>query len=130
MAGAALLEPQPGGAEDPVVEPAAVVDDDHDPPAGREGAPGAVEDLGDRLAVAGDAAPDLVLVPALEAEQLEGVDVLLVVVDQARVGRRGDDEVDRARAGRAARASPCSTVASVERRTSSKASTRETASRT
>jgi hypothetical protein len=87
VARAALLEPQARLGEDAVVQATAIVDDHDDLPARREGGAGAAQDLGDALAVAGDAAADLLGVAPLEPEELEGVDVLLVVVDQPRVGR-------------------------------------------
>src|SRR4029453_1787291 len=87
VAGRPLLEAKPGVGEDALVEAPAVVDDDDDPPARDERVPGTGQDLRDALAVAGDAAPDLLLVSPLEAQKLERVDVLLVVVDQARVRR-------------------------------------------
>ena len=63
-------------------------------PPGRSDALGAAQHGGDRVAVAGHAAPDLLRVAAVEAEQLERVRVLLVVVDEARIGRRREDEID------------------------------------
>src|ERR671919_1216374 len=94
VAQVAVLEAQAGGRQDAVVEVAAVVDNDHDPAAAAKRCTGAGEDGRDAFAVARHATADLRVVPPREAEELEGVGVLLVVVDQPRVGRRRDDQVD------------------------------------
>ncbi len=85
----------PAAAQDPVVEAARVVHDDHDAPRAAKRPPRPPKDGGDVLAVPRHAAPDLVVVSSRQAEQLERVGVLLVVVDEPRVRRRGEDEVDR-----------------------------------
>ena len=100
----AVDEPQPGALEDLRVEVATVVDDDahraprarSDAPRVREHARDAVDILRDRRSARPARRPAELEVAALvEAEQLVGVAVLLVVVDQPRVRRRRDDAVVR-----------------------------------
>src|SRR6266545_3252404 len=93
----AVLELEPRGREDAVVEPAPVVDDDHDLAAPPQRSPRARKHRSDVFAVALDAAADLVRVPPFESQQLVGVRVLLVVVDEAWIRRRGQHEVDGSR---------------------------------
>src|SRR6476646_2705106 len=91
--GAAALEPETGPAGDVVVERAAVVDDERDGGVAAQGAARVRQHLGDAVAVGGDGAgagalgggAQLQLAAVIEAEQLVGISVLLVVVDQARV---------------------------------------------
>ena len=78
---------------DVVVERAAVVDDDRDRGVAAQVAAGVGQHLGDAVAVGGDGAgagalgggAQLELAAVVQAEQLVGVAVLLVVIDQARV---------------------------------------------
>ena len=101
---------EPGPLEDLRIELAAVVDDDHD--RRPRGASAAAHDartaeipsvyaLERRPRRAARGGADLALAPVVEPEQLVRVAVLLVVVDQARIRRRGDDGVERAGRSRA-----------------------------
>src|SRR5713226_6512139 len=104
VAAEALLEPQARPAENLRGEVAAVVDDDQDRSAGPERVAGALEHGHDPVAVRFDRGaaravrgrPELELAQVVEPEQLVRRAVLLVVIDQPWVGRRGDDAVERA----------------------------------
>ena len=91
----AVFDAQAGLAEDPVVEPAPVVHHDDDSAARPQGATGSLEHRGDALAVPSTPFPISTSSLRSGPEQLEGICVLLVVVDQPRVRRRGQHEVDR-----------------------------------
>src|SRR5215207_7468186 len=96
-----LVEPKPRSRQDLRVEPPAVVDDDAQTCTGSERplrAPEHRSDPGDVFLDRGLARPagggsELTLAAIVETEQLVRVPVLLVVVDQAGVRRRGDDAV-------------------------------------
>jgi hypothetical protein len=104
VAAQAVLEPQTGALENLRVQVAPVVDDDEHRRAGSQ--------LGTRVRKRADHAVDvggwggttsparrraeLELSHVVEAEQLVRVAVLLVVVDQARIRRRGEDAVEAA----------------------------------
>jgi hypothetical protein len=92
-----VFEPEPGRGENPVVEAAPVVDHNHDLSPGAQRAARVCQNGGDIVAVSLHAAADLLAVAPFEAEELIGVRVLLVVVDETRIGRRGQHEVDRRR---------------------------------
>ena len=94
MADDAILEREPGVAQDAPIELAAVVHDDDDPTARAKRLGRSLEHARNSFAIAAHAAPDLGVVPTLEPEELEGVHMLLVVVDQARIRRRGQHEID------------------------------------
>ena len=66
-------------------------------PPGRRASAALSSTADNAFAIPAYAAPDLGLVPALEPEQLEGVRMLLVVVDQPGIGRGREHEVDRLR---------------------------------
>ena len=97
-----ILERQPGGGENLRVEVAAVVDDDHNRSAGLERRAQVFEHRRDALRVARERRtpaaarrrPQLERAQVFQPEQLVGVAVLLVIVDQSRVVRRGDDAVE------------------------------------
>jgi hypothetical protein len=86
------------------MEAAAVVDDNEDRPVSAHGAGGARERRRDPVEVRVDGGsarsvrrgPDFSLTPVVETEQLVRVAMLLVVVDQPRVRRRGDDGLEAA----------------------------------
>ena len=90
-----MLEAQAGPLEDLRIEVAAVVDDDRDRRAAAQRTADVGEHVDNPLRVRterGLARPcgrgaHLELAPVVEAEELVGVPVLLVVVDQPRVGR-------------------------------------------
>ena len=98
-----ILQAKLGAAQDLGEQVAPVVDDDAHRGAGRQVLAGVREDVGHPLDVRPDRLPadapggtaELGLAPLVEPEQLVGVAVLLVVVDQPRIGRGGDDGVER-----------------------------------
>src|SRR5581483_4932877 len=97
----ALLELEARGVENLRVEVARVIHDDHDRSARRQGPGRFAQDAGDPAAVRGECVAtgparrraELELAAVVEPEQLVGVPMLFVVVDQPRVRRRGDDSV-------------------------------------
>ena len=102
VAAVTLLELQPRRGKNIGVEAPPIVDDDQDRGAGLERRAQILEHRSDSLRVvrercprgAARGRPQLLLAQIVEPEQFVGVAVLLVVVDQARVGRRGDDAVE------------------------------------
>src|SRR5437868_3444308 len=96
-----LLEPKPGGLEDGRIQVAPVVDHDHDRSAAGQRLSAARQHRRDPVGVGGDRGArdallrcaELELPPVVEPEQLVGAAMLLVVVDQPRIWRRGDDAV-------------------------------------
>ena len=99
-----IFQVEPRAAQDVGEQVTPVVDDDAHRGARRQVAARVREDVGHSLDVCPDRiaadAPggtaELGLAPLVEAKQLIGVAVLLVVVDQTRIRRRGDDGVERA----------------------------------
>ena len=99
-----VVQAQAGAPQDLRIEVAAVVDDDAHRGLGRQVLSCVREHGGDAVDVGLDRLPadtpcrpsELALPALVQAEQLVGVAVLLVVVDQARIRRRGDDAVERA----------------------------------
>src|SRR5439155_2365574 len=99
-----LLEPQARTLEDLRVEVAPVVDDDDDRTSRRERGGGRAQRGDDAVCIRGDGGAtgstrgrtERELPPVVEPQQLVGVAVLLVVVDQAGVGRRRDHAVEAA----------------------------------
>src|SRR4051812_4847699 len=97
----AMLQREPRALEDLGIELAAVVDDDQHRRAVDAGGRGVGERSRDALGVRGErrarcprsGGAELELTAVVERQQLVGVAVLLVVVDQARVRRRGDHAV-------------------------------------
>src|SRR5579872_5761946 len=102
VAAEAAFQAESGLLEDLRVEVAAVVDDDQDGSAAAERLAGAGEDGGDALDVGRDrglaraarGGAELELAQVVEVEQLVSRAVLLVVVDQPRIGRRGEHGVE------------------------------------
>jgi hypothetical protein len=98
-----LSEPKTSAAQDLRVQTSSIVHDDTDGRSRREPPARVRQHVRDAVDVRLDgSAPDaaagtaeLVRPPLVEAEQLVGVAVLLVVVDQPGVRRRGDDGVER-----------------------------------
>ena len=99
VASIALFEPQSGPLQDRRVELAPVVDHDHDRRSRLQSPPHVRKHGGDPVAIgrerlAARALAELELAELLQSEQLVGVAMLLVIVDQARVGRRGEHPVE------------------------------------
>src|SRR5262249_53124646 len=98
-----VLETQTGSAQDLRVEVAPVVDDDADGRPQVQRRSHVAKDGGDPIDVLGDRTParaagratELSVSTLVQPEQLVRVPVLLVIVDQPRVGRRRDDAVVR-----------------------------------
>src|SRR5712691_4764467 len=96
-----FFEPKACAFQDLRVELAAVVDDDHDRAASSQDGRRIEQHLYDPLGVGGQggagisggSCTDLELAAIVETEQLVRVAMLLVVVDQARVRRRGEHTV-------------------------------------
>ena len=99
-----VVQAQARAPQDLRIEVAAVVDHDAHRGTGRQPLSRVREHGGDALDVRLDRLPadtprrppELALPTLVQAEQLVGVPVLLVVVDQPRIRRRGDDAVERA----------------------------------
>ena len=97
----AILEPEPAPFEDVGIEPSSIVHDDEHGRSGRQGGRASAQNLRDPYAVLLDRRsacsarrrPELALAAIVKAEQLVGIAVLLVVVDEAGVRRRGEDGV-------------------------------------
>src|SRR5436190_30710 len=97
-----LLLEQPRALQDAGIELPPIVDDDHDGCTGPQRPPDVPEARGDAVRIGLERRPrrpcrpgaHLELAAVVEPEQLIGVAVLLVIVDQARIGRRGDHTVE------------------------------------
>src|SRR5439155_9099868 len=96
------VQTQARAVEDLRIQVTTIVDDDEERRTRAEKRPRALEHRSDPVRVGGErgaaracrGGAELALAPVVEAEELIGVAVLLVVVDQSRIRRRGDDGVE------------------------------------